>query len=130
MKLTKKQQAEKADHAQTIRKKHEALEQAVAAYNTAMREQRAKVEEALNDLNGAITDAESWREEIANAQEEYYDNKSEKWQEGDKGNAYSSWKDEWGNEFEQMEEIEFPELEVPECDLPDTIENLNDQPEE
>ena len=101
---------------------------AVAAYNEAMAEQAQKVQEALDAYNSALSDARDFRDEIVGDRDGDYQDKSEAWQEGDKGQAVRTWIDEWeGAELDEVE-IEFPEeLEEPDLAHADA---LNDLPEE
>lgn len=126
--LSKVQEREKAEHVHAVREKQEALEKAIEQFNAVVAEASGPVETALEELNGAIRSADEWRSEISTAQEEKYDNASERWQESDRGNDYQSWKEGWGTEFAEVE-LEFPdELEAPDCTVADDIENLPDEP--
>jgi hypothetical protein len=51
--------------------------------------------DAIADAEGACSDLASFCTSFYEEQQEAYDNRSEKWQEGDKGQAVSSWLDEW-----------------------------------
>lgn len=80
----------------------------IAKLREAIEGKKAKIEEALTKFQESIapiiSDAEDERQElfgvlddIVSAMESYYDERSEKWQEGDAGNAYSEWKDQIDN---------------------------------
>ena len=66
----------------------------------------------------AIEDAQEFAQEIIGAQDDYYDNRSEKWQEGDRGQAYDEWRTEWDQSTEGLRDYEWeipdPDLEPPE----------------
>lgn len=127
-KLSRQQLQEKEQHVQKIREAKEALEREIGKFNTELGVLRNPVEQALANLNDAVTAANEFRQGIADDQENYYDERSEKWQEGDNGSAYSEWKDSWGNEFSEVE-MEFPdELEEPDCDAADDLETMPDEP--
>ena len=82
----------------------------------------------MEKLNGTIEAANEWRNNIHSEMENYYDERSEKWQEGDAGSAYSDWKDNYGNEFDAVE-IELPdELEMPDVAVVEALEELTDEP--
>jgi chromosome segregation ATPase len=73
---------------------------------------------------------EAWEvlDDAANSADEYYDERSEKWQEGDVGQAY----DEWRNRIrsladEAAEDVE--PLDVAEIDIPGWVDELR-QPED
>ena len=83
---------------------------------------KAELVERINrlqdELNSAIQEAEDLRLEVHDAQEEYFNDRSEKWQEGDVGTAYSEWMSEWDTELEQIECEVLPNLEG----MPDEFE--------
>lgn len=104
------------------------LEEAVAEYNKVVEEAKGKVTAALEKLNGTIESANEWRSNINNEQDTYYDERSEKWQEGDAGSAYSDWKDNYSTEFDAVE-IDLPdELEMPDVGVVEAMEELTDEP--
>ena len=74
-----------------------------------------RIDRLQSDLNAAIEEAEAFREEVHDAQEEYYDERSEKWQEGASGEAYKEWMDEWEVEFEEVE-----------CDVSSNLDGLSE----
>jgi uncharacterized coiled-coil DUF342 family protein len=87
--------------------------------------------EALNVLiikyNEAVSEAETWREEITNTMGEYVEGRSDNWQESEAGSEYSEWMDTYADlSFEAMEEVTAPDL--PEFELAQQIEDLPDQP--
>lgn len=82
--------------------------QRIGKLRDAIEGKKAKIEEAFVQFRESIApiieEAEEERQElhgvlddIVNAMESYYDEKSEKWQEGDAGSAYSEWKDQIDN---------------------------------
>jgi chromosome segregation ATPase len=128
-KLSKQQEREKDEHMQEIRLRQTELNAAITVYNTKLEEIKTPVEKALETLNEKITAANEFLSNINADQESYYDERSEKWQEGDKGSEYSTWKDQFGEEFEEVT-IDFPEeLEEVDCNYDNTLENLPCQPE-
>lgn len=112
-----------------IRTAHSELETAIADYNATMEGAKDVVQGKLNELNVKIHEAKDWAEGIASDMQEYYDEKSERWQEGENGENYSNWKDGYENLDTDDVEITFPdELEVPECAVADDLESLPDEP--
>lgn len=70
--------------------------------------------EAAEIMDGAANDAES-----------YFDEKSEKWQEGERGEIYGEWRNRLREVADAIaEDIEAPEVQAP--DRPDWIDNLAD----
>lgn len=81
---------------------HNTICEAVEAYNEELTEYNAKVQE-LRD----------YRDELLADMQCYYEEKSERWQEGEKGAAYQTWMDEWENldipdDFERVEQPDDP----------------------
>jgi uncharacterized protein YukE len=98
-KLSKEQLTKREELIAEMRKRHEAVQAAVA------------------DLNVTIQEANELITEVHNDQEVYFDERSEKWQEGDAGSAYSDWMSEWESEIE--------EIEAPEEDFIESFESLS-----
>lgn len=98
---------------------NEALETAFSVYECAIMdaESAATADYDLVDTS-AIEDSKEFAEEIIGAQDDYYDNRSEKWQEGDRGQAYDEWRTEWDQSTEGFRDYEWaipdPYLEPPE----------------
>ena len=89
-----------------------ALDKAITDYNVAMEPLKGAVENALSAYNNTVTTLKGVYEEIASEAREYYDDRTEKWQEGEAGQAYSEW----------VNQLESPYIEEVEFDFPDEIE--------
>jgi uncharacterized protein YukE len=98
-KLTKVQLTRRDELVAEMRKRHEAVQAAVA------------------DLNATIQQANELIVEVHDDQEAFYNERSEKWQEGDAGTAYQDWMSEW--------ESEIDEVESPEEDFIESFESLS-----
>jgi hypothetical protein len=127
-KLSRKQEIQKQELAEKMAAAKEGLEVEINAYNGVLQEAWERLEEALSKLNEAIQEAEEFRVEIAGAQEEYYDERSERWQEGDAGQAYQAWKQDWEMELSEVEMEQPDDLEMPDAEAIDNFELLNDEP--
>jgi hypothetical protein len=68
---------------------------------------RGELNEAINEYNGIITDADEFRNEIVGRMDDYVNARSEKWSDSDAGQNYNAWKDTWENV--QLDQIELPE---------------------
>lgn len=127
-KLTKAEGEQRTELVEKLGKAVAQLEDDVREYNEKVGELRAPVEAALAAYNALVEEARGFCEDIVNERETDYDGKSEKWQEGDKGEAARSWIDEWQNVDLSELEIEFPDdLEV---DAPTHADDLQNLPEE
>lgn len=74
-----------------------------------MAEHREAVREVLDDA--------------ASAAEEYYDERSEKWQEGDTGQAYTEWRDRL-RELADAADEDIEPLEVADIDIPGWVDDI------
>jgi hypothetical protein len=75
---------------------------------------------ALTAYNEAIEQAKQWVKETADSIRREYESKSERWQEGQTGQAVSEWLDAWDN-------VDADPVESPDS-VADAIEKLSDQP--
>lgn len=111
-KLSKDQQA----RYRAIMERLDAAKQEVETQVTAYNEQKSKlfglVEAAINHYNEVVADFESLREEVHSDMESFFEERSEKWQEGDAGQSYSEWKDQWAEEQAEHELQETDDVEV------------------
>jgi len=83
------------------------------------------LETVMAELNEARAEACSLMEDQANDAESYHDEKSERWQEGDRGQAYADWKNTLREVADSLgEDIDPPSVEMP--DRPEWIDRLQD----
>jgi len=117
-KLTKSEIARKGDLQTEMADARGKLEDALRVYNAECAELRAPLEAALTAYNEQLEEVKGFVEDIANQADDEYSNKSERWQDGDKGQSARQWIDDWqGAEFEPVE-ITFPDdLEIPDEDI-------------
>ena len=83
-KLTKVQIKERDEMVAALREKAEVVTAAKTAW-----------EEAVNDYNGALADANTFVEGLASDFRSQFDDKSERWQEGERGEAASTFVEAW-----------------------------------
>jgi hypothetical protein len=107
-KLTKAELTQRDAAAQTLQDRYTDLMAAIEAYNNAISAHWTPVETALADYNEAINEANAWKQDRAQEMQDYIEDKSEKWQESDKAQQLTAWKEQYEEEFEQVE-IEQPE---------------------
>lgn len=126
--LSKQQLAAKAKLYNDLIAAREAVEAAVVEFNETVQEAMPPVAEAVDRYNTAVQAAAELAEEVASDIQNFIDDKSEKWQESDRGQEYATWAEEWNSPdlFEEVK-IEFPsELETPEMEHGDTLDVLPD----
>lgn len=123
-KLTKSDEKTRDEHIAALRKAQEQLEDAASAYNNKIISAWLEFSEVLNHYNDAVSDADGFRNDIAESQQTYIDEKSEAWQEGDRGSAYSDWKSHWEEEFEPLQVDGPVDIELDGLDHADKLEEL------
>lgn len=86
-------------------------------------------EELIKPYNDVLQEAYDFVEDIGSDRRSEYDDKSERWQEGDRGQAASEWVDSWENavyDLEQVDELRAPSIDDHEVgDHVETLENLS-----
>lgn len=127
--LSKQEQLERDSLAQAIDDAKTALESAVSEYNTKVSELWQPVENALTTYNGAVDDAQIFRDGIVGQMDDYIGERSEKWTEGDAGQSYQEWKDSWEGCSIEPIEIDSPEdIEIPDAEGADALRDLEVEP--
>jgi len=109
-KLSKDQSTRRDAILAGLRAKHEELEKTKDA-----------LELARTAFNEKLDEARELAEEVSEAIGNYYDSRSESWQEGDTGEATQSWKAEWEN---------FNSEELDEFDLEDIVDSASERTDE
>ena len=125
--LDKQDKARREKLAEELADMRGKLQDAISVYNAAVEAAKAPVLEALEKYNEVVEEARGFVEDIANTADGVFDDRSEKWREGDKGQEAREWIDAWQNEPFDAIEITFPdELELPddESDHDGRLENL------
>jgi chromosome segregation ATPase len=108
-KLSKQEVTKRDEHVESLEKAWAELQQAINAYNESEPKLREPIDKAVADYNEAVEEAKGFAEEIANRVEGEYDEKSEKWQEGEKGQAAAELRDAWQTIDMEPIELEWPE---------------------
>src|SRR5438067_11684451 len=127
-KLSKAELSRRDEVASRLRRTFEDLNKIVDEFNEAMAAAWEKVETSLTAHNEAIADANSFKNEITQEMQDYFDGRSEKWQDGEKGQTYQSWKETWEEEFQEADLEKPDDLDVGELeDYAELIEQLPEQ---
>ena len=82
------------------------VETVVETANAEIEELYKTVESALSEYNDAVTEAKAICEETNGDQESYFDERSERWQEGERGEAYREWADSWENAASECDAVD------------------------
>ncbi len=105
-KLTKEMETQRAELITRLETALEAVEDSRGKVEDAVLEYNGKIDE----LNTALLEANEFVTQVTDAMQEYIDEKSEKWAEGEAGSAYVEWMDTWQNiELTDAERIDVPE---------------------
>jgi len=130
-KLTKAQIADREQLVTSLREKGEALNAAIVTFNETVAGQGEALTTAIQTYNEQLEEARSFVGTIAEDMRGEFDEKSEKWQEGDKGQEVQAWVEAWeGVDLEDVE-VEIPEA-IEEIDADEdagALEELTESPE-
>lgn len=121
-KLSKEQTSRLAELQKAYTEKRDALDKAIEDANDFITKANSLTDDAFGELNEVIGELNVFREEVASAIEDYIAEKSEKWQDGERGQAFNAWHDAWQDD---LEEVEYTPL-----DTLDPLDARNDVPEE
>jgi hypothetical protein len=102
-KLSKQQLAERRALAADLRKKAEALNTAIVAFNAAVELLSQAVGETQEDYNGILERARMLTNCVTEVAQQKFDAKSEKWQESDKGIQARCWIEQWEMDLDDVD---------------------------
>lgn len=86
-----------------LQEQHAAVNEAIRTYNEEMKTRWAAVESVIATCNQTVAIANAFMSEIADDIDDYMAEKSDAWQEGDRGQAYAAWAEEYRNEIEEVD---------------------------
>lgn len=89
--------------------------------------------EVVTPLNEALSDARGFVEDIHRERTEEYDMKSERWMEGERGQAASDWLQTWetaAGELDDVTEVEAPTIEFEVPDAANIVQQLEGEPDQ
>ena len=125
-KLSKEQCKQHAAISAALSSAQEDIKSAVEIYNEKVKALFAEIlQPEVDAFNKAKDDATTFLQEIHGEQESFYDERSEKWQEGDAGSSYQDWMGTWELEIEELELEEPTPFEEPTLDGVDEFEGLS-----
>jgi len=128
-KLGKEQNEQRDTLATRIQEEREALDTAVTAFNDAMTTARADLQEKIDAYNEVLAEAKSFVDDVAQNWENDFEEKSERWQEGEKGEAVRAMIEAWQNADLEEVSVDMPDEEVSfDAEMHDEL--LNDLPSE
>jgi uncharacterized coiled-coil DUF342 family protein len=128
--LSKKDAKRKAELVGEIQDKATELSTAVAKFNEELAKLRDDLTATVNDYNEVVQTAEEFRADMLSQMQSYFDEKSERWQEGEAGQAYQQWINDWeGTPLTQID-LDLPDdISEPSDEASAELEGLADDPE-
>lgn len=130
-KLARSRQNEMSRIQERLREAAAGLEEAVGTANEAISQAHRSLVEAADAYNEAVEEAEAFRDDVVSEMEGYADERSEKWRDSDRGQAYESWMNQWRElGFDKAEFDEPADFWVPTFGIPDELEQLPLDPAE
>lgn len=128
-KLTKDKLKQRDEKIEALREAGEKLKEAVEAANVEIAGIREKLEPLVDEYNAKITEAVEFVNELGEEFRGEFDDKSERWQEGDKGSEVNDWIETF--ESFALEEISLSlpdDIEEPDVGHTEELESLNESP--
>ena len=123
--LTNRESSLRDEYVHRLRKAHEDVTAAMVDFNEKLDKLTGDVNQAVARYNEVQADAQEFISNITARLEEEVNDKSEKWQESDRGQAASTFLDEWNIELDPMADLELPPVDDPFVDTgADELENL------
>jgi hypothetical protein len=111
-KLTAEQLTERDALAVRLEEERTKVDLAVSDFHDALTVARNTLQEALDAYNEVLVEAKAYAEGIAQDAENYFEEKSERWQEGEKGEALRELIDAWQSVDLEPLEVDMPDSEL------------------
>lgn len=112
MKLNKEQMARLSKLRDEYRKAVTALKAEKDNAEAEIAKAVSLVNDRINDLNAIIENANELRDQIQSEIADYIGEKSDKWQEGERGQAFEDWRAQWDCEVETLDSVDEITIEV------------------
>lgn len=129
-KITGKKLDERDRLLQEVNEAKSKLEDAVTTYNAAVEDARSSINDFITAFNTALGNAKDFIEGVRDDAQTEFDEKSEKWQESDRGSQVQSWIDEMEGHADTLDtelSVDFPsELSIEYPDYEDALNGHSD----
>lgn len=119
--------AQKKEHAAIVERLHATrgtLRDAIDAFNGKLTEEYGAVDRAREACQDAIDEANALLDDVRGDAQSHFDDRSEKWQEGDAGQQYQDWISELEQPLDRVEVDEPQPLIEPDLDGIETFEEI------
>jgi hypothetical protein len=130
-KISKQERAQLDDFAARLTKEHADLAGVLEEQGAIIEAAYERINGAIDTYNGALADAHSFLEDVSSQAQSDYDDKSDRWREGEKGESVREWIDTLDNVVTELEEIEQLTFDTPSVDITDhaeLLEQIEDEP--
>lgn len=129
IRLSKKQLIERAALVEKLNTSKSKIDDEVNDINEAMRLRFVTVEDLIGEYNQLLAEASAFVETIKDDAQSEFDDKSEGWQDGERGEAASNWIGEWDISFNDVETTDAPSIEIEIQDDGAVLEGLPEEPD-
>lgn len=126
--LTREQFQMKMHFAQLLSEAGEDIHEAVNRFNEHLNTAAAEIETLQGRYNELVQEAQGFMEGVRDEQESYSSERSDRWREGDAGQAYEEWVTAWGVDLEEIEVPLSDEIEDTPLDAVEALRDLPDRP--
>jgi len=126
--LNKAQMQRKCEIATALAKVEEDIRDETNRFNAQIFHLFSFIEGLKERRNELVGEANAFCEEIQQGQENYISERSDSWQDGENGQTYKAWAEEWSLTVDEID-IACPEpIEEPDMDAAEALRDLPDHP--
>lgn len=118
------------NHSKKLEELEKKIEAGIRKYNQTLSELFNQIQADKQDYESELEETNEFLESVHSEMQEYFDERSEKWQESEKGSAYQDWMDEWNSPLNEVELPEPQELLIEGLDAAEILDNLPEEPYE
>ncbi len=127
-KLTKDESSQRGDLVAKLEEAESEIDEAIKAANEAIDALLIPLNEKITAYNEVLTETKDYIETVTSRWQEEFEEKSEKWQEGEKGVAASAMITAWTDlDFEELEELEISPIEEADLGHAEELANTPDE---
>lgn len=104
-----------------LKAKEKEIQHLLQEYSDIIEDGGSELDTLVEEYNEVVSDVNDFCVDVSSSIEDYMNERSEKWQESEKAEAYQSWKDDWEQSFQEMslEKPEAPSIEYVEFEISD-----------
>jgi hypothetical protein len=129
-KLTKQEDVRREELCVKILEARAVLDEVINQNTAIIEDCYSAMNAAIADYNEVVSGAQGFFEDIHNERADEFDDKSERWQDGERGDAARSWLEAIGSARDDLEPIDDYVFVAPDVDFPDHATTIEDAPAE